>query len=147
MKKQLNAFISFGFIGLLIFGSYLISDFYEAFYGSKSIYWTPKKMMLSLDQTRDHFELWINDIMLQKRLDEGSLYALDEKGDQYRVVSKDIGIRLNNWQAHQSWLLKYAVISAFFSGISLALFLVGIIQIFQQQQTKNRTTGVPFQQW
>jgi hypothetical protein len=141
MKKQLNLFLSIGILGLFIFGSYLISDVYEVFYGNKNIWWTPKQMILPLDQTRDRFEIWINDQLFQKRLEDGSLSAVGADGNQYRVVSKDIGVRFNNWDSRQVEILKFALVRALITGTCFGFLLAGIIQLFQDRKTRSRLPG------
>jgi hypothetical protein len=141
MKKQLNLYLSIGILGIFIFGSYLAADVYEAFYGDKTIWWTHQEMMIPLDKARDHFEIWINGKLLQTRLDNGSLYAVGDDGERYRVVSKDIGVRLNNWNARQAEILKSALVHAFISGACLAFILAGIVQITRDRKARGRLPG------
>ncbi len=141
MKKQLKLYLYTGILGIFIFGSFFIGDIYEAFYADTSIWWTPREMMLPLEKTRDHFEIWVNGTILQTRLENGSLYAVGDDGNQYRLVSKDIGVRLNNWSARQAEILKFALVRAFFSGACLALILAGIVQISQERKAGDRLPG------
>jgi hypothetical protein len=128
MKKRLNPLLFIGLIGFFVFGSNLAANLYEVFYGNQSIWWTPKKMMLTLDETKDYFELWITGKIFQSRIEDGSLFLLDNEGNQFRVVSKDVGVRINNWQSRQVALLKYAVINACITGACLAFVFAVIIK-------------------
>ncbi len=141
MKKQLNLYLSFGILGFFVFGCMFIVDIYEAFYGNPSIWWTPREMMLPLEKTRNDFEIWINGKLLQTRLEEGSLSTVGGDGNQYQVVSKDIGVRVNNWHARQADILKFALFRAFFSGACLAFILAGIVQLFRERKTRSRLPG------
>jgi hypothetical protein len=141
MKKQLNIYLSIGILGCFVYGSYLIGDAYEAFYGEQTIWWTHHEMMLPLDKAKDQVEIWINGKLLQTRLDDGSLYAIGADGNQYRVVSKDVGVRVNNWHSRQTEILKFALVRAFITGACFAFILAGIIQIFREPKGRSRLPG------
>jgi hypothetical protein len=141
MKKQLNLYLSIGILGCFVFGSFLIGDIYEAFYSNQSIWWTHHEMKLPFDKTNDRFEIWINGQLLQTRLEDGSLFAVEADGNQYRVVSKDIGVRLNNWHSRQAEILKFALVRALITGACLAFILAGIAQIFQERKARDRLPG------
>ncbi len=141
MKKQLNLYLSTGILGFFVFGSMFIGDIYEAFYGNSSIWWTNQDMMLPLDKSKDRFELWINGQPLQTRLDNGSLFAVSADGNQYRLVSKDISVRLNNWHSRQAEILKSALVWAFITGASIAFILAGIGQLTLDRKIRSRLPG------
>jgi hypothetical protein len=141
MKKQLNLYLSIGILGCFVFGSFLIGDIYEAFYSNQSIWWTHQEMKLPLDKTKDCFEIWINGQLLQTRLEDGSLYAIGADGNQYRVVSKDIGVRVNNWNSRQAEILKFALVRALITGACLGFIFTGIVQFFQERKSRSRLTG------
>jgi len=63
-------------------------------------------MQLPIEDSKGKFELFISGKPLQKHLADGSLFVLDSKGEQYRVVSKDVTIRLNNWNKIKSSILE-----------------------------------------
>lgn len=123
-----------GLMGCFIFGTNLAINLIEAFYGNVNIWWTPKQMMRSLDETKNHFEIFISGQPLTAIIGKGDLAAIDRQGNQYRVVSKDVGVRLNNWPARQSSLLKFSIIHAFISGMCVALTGLGVWQMLQQRK-------------
>jgi hypothetical protein len=141
MKKQLNIYLSIGILGVFVFGSMFIGDIYEAFYGSASIWWTHQDMKLPLEKTKDQFEIWINGKLLQKRLEDRSLYVVDADGNQYPVVSKDVGVRINNWDSRQAEILKFALVRALITGICLGFLLAGIFEIFRDRKARSRLPG------
>ncbi len=141
MKNHFNLYLSIGILGFFVFGSFLIGDIYEAFYADQNIWWTNQDMMVPLDNAKDRVEIWINGVLLQKRLDEKALYAAGTDGNPYPLVSKDIGLRFNNWHSRQVDILKFALFRAFFTGASLAFILVGIVQIFQEKKPRSRLPG------
>jgi len=91
-------------------------------------------MHLPIEDSRDHFELFINGKPLQKHLANGSLFALDNNGEKYRVVSKDLTIRLNNWNKVKSSILANAIISGVAFGVVITVLVIGIIQVFAQKK-------------
>jgi hypothetical protein len=123
-----------GVLGLFIFGSNLATNVLESFYGNTDIWWTPKQMKRPLEETKNHFEIFISGQPLTAIMGEGGLAAMDGQGNQYRVSPRDIGVRLNNWPARQASLLKFSIIHAFLSGISLTLTGLGIWQVLQRRK-------------
>jgi len=133
MKRQsIPQMLWIGVLGCFIFGSNLASGLIEAFYGDADIWWTPQQMMLPLDETKNNFEIRVSGQSLAAMIDKGWLFAEDGQGNQYRVSPKDLGVRLNNWPARQASILKFSIIHAFFSGISLTLTGLGIWQVLQR---------------
>ena len=94
---KFNAWLLIGIIGISLFGSQFGIRYGRAVWGDPYIWWTPKTMALALNDTRQDFEIFLNDELLQNHLERGSLSAADLKGQSSRVVSDDITVRLNNW--------------------------------------------------
>lgn len=122
-----------GVLGIFIFGSYLAANVLEVFYGNADIWWTPKTMMRNLDETKNDFQMFISGRPLAGLIEKGALSALDDQGNSYQVAAKDVGVRLNNWPSRQTSLLKFALVHAFLTGVSLSLTGVGIGQVFRRR--------------
>lgn len=134
MKPGAKGFLIFGIIISSIFVSQFISDMMMVYRGNKNIFWTHREMMLSLDQAQKQCEVYLLRELMSCYIDEGVLYLKDGQGNYQKVISQDIGIRLNNWRKHKNLLLQKTVFSAFFSGVGLCLLLIGLYQQF-----KNKT--------
>jgi hypothetical protein len=74
--------------------------------------------------------VFVNDELLQSRIERGALLAIDPEGKTYPVVSKDVAVRLNNWHKTKASFLHAAVFSALLLGLSLMSLVVGAIQCF-----------------
>ena len=99
-------------------------------------------MQLPIEDSRDDFELFIRKKPLQKHLADGTLFALDNNGEQYRVVSKDITIRLNNWNKVRSSILGNAIISGVAFGIVTTVLVIGLIQVCRREKRfANKPAG------
>lgn len=127
--RRFNAWLLAGIIGVSLFGSQFGVYYGRAVWGSTDIYWTPKTMALPVNDTRQEFELFLNDELLQDHLERGSLSATDLNGQSSRVVPDDIVVRLNNWQKTKVSLLHGAVFMALLLGVSLMSVLLGVTQM------------------
>lgn len=127
-KRRINVYLFIGLIGVVTSGSMLFTHLYQAFWGDETIWWTPPKLRLRVEVTEDRFQMTIGGKALRKHLSEGTLFAVDPKGGQYRVVSSDVGIRVNNWDRVKGGILTGALASSFGFGLSLAFLIVGLVQ-------------------
>jgi len=134
MNKRINPLLWIGVIGMLTIGTSFVTDVYRAFWGEDRIWWTPQTLRLPIEETRNHFELYIGGQSLQKHLSEGTFFSVDKKGEQYRIVSKDISVRLNNWDKVKASILTNTTMSGFAFGVSVTLFMIGLIQVFVQKK-------------
>jgi hypothetical protein len=64
----------------------------------------------------------------------GTLFGVDPNGDQYRLVSKDIGVRLNRWDHVKASLLTIATASSVGFGVSFAFLIAGLIQVVRERE-------------
>jgi hypothetical protein len=126
-----------GLTGSLIFGTTFFDNVYQAFRGDQTIWWTPQTMRLPIEETKNNFEIYIGGTSLQKHFSDKTLFSVDKNGKQYPVVSKDITVRLNNWDKTQSSLLTNTTMSGFAFGVSIALLVVGVIQAFHQEKNSD----------
>jgi hypothetical protein len=129
-NKRINPILWIGLIGTLTIGTSFIADAYRAFWGDQSIWWTPLAMTLPVEETRDNFELYIGGKPLRKHLSDGTLFSVDNNGKQYSIVSKDITVRLNNWDKIKASILGHTTMSGFAFGVAITLLVIGLIQIF-----------------
>ena len=115
-----------GIIMSCVFVSILASDLINIYKGNKDIWWTPASMMLSLSDVKDKFEIYISGRPMADYIENGALLAEDKEGKQYKVVSRDMGFRVNNWDKQKLSILEKALFSAFGAGIGIALLIVGV---------------------
>jgi len=133
-RPTINPLVFVGLIGIFTIGSNFAIQLYRAYLGNQDIWWTPRTMQLRIEETKDNFELYIGSKSLQKHLTEGSLLTLDDDGGQYRVVSKDVTVRLNNWHKIKSSILENAVITGVLFGIAITMLVIGILRIVGQKK-------------
>jgi hypothetical protein len=129
-SRRINPLLWIGLIGTLTIGTSYITDVYRAFWGDQSIWWTPQVMRLPVEDTRDNFELYIGGEPLRKHLSNSTLFAVDKNGKQYPIVSKDITVRLNNWDKIKASILRHTTMSGFAFGVVITLLVIGSIQVF-----------------
>jgi hypothetical protein len=134
MTRRINALLWIGIIGTLVIGTNFITDVYRAFRGDHGIWWTPQAMRLPIEETKDNFELYIGGEPLRNYLSNGTLFSVDKNGTQYPVVSKDITVRLNNWDKVRASVLTHSTMSGFAFGVAVTLFVIGLIQVFQHRK-------------
>jgi hypothetical protein len=136
--KSINPLLLIGLIGVFTIGSSFFVDIYGAFFGNKDIYWTPQSMKFPIEDANNDFQVYISEKLLQKHLAENTLFAIDNNGVQYPVVTKDVSVRLNNWNKARSRILTTAIFNGFAFGITLTLFITGIIQtVAKKRKEKN----------
>ena len=135
MNKRISPLLWIGLIGMLTIGTSFVTDVYRAFWGEDRIWWTPQAMSLPIEETRNQFELYIAGEPLRKHLSEGTLFSADKKGEQYRVVPKDISVRLNNWDKVKASILTHTTISGFGFGVSITLLVIGLIQVLAKKRS------------
>jgi hypothetical protein len=138
--RKINSLVWVGLLGTFIIGSSLFTDVYRAFRAEQNIWWTPQTMRLTPEETRDHIELYIGGKLLQKHLSDGTLFSVDKNGEQYRLVSKDVSARMNNWNKMKASLLANTTASGFLFGVSLTLLITGLIQVFQKKNASRSAT-------
>ena len=126
---KINAWLIFGIIGASLFGSQFVIHYYRAVWGNAEMWWTPKPVALSINDTRNDFELFLNDELLQDHIKRGSLSATDRNGQSMPVAADDIVVRLNNWHKMKASFLHTAVYMALLLGASLMSLAIGIVQM------------------
>ena len=133
-RPRINPLVFMGLIGMFTIGTNFAWQLYRAFWSNQDIWWTPQTMQLSIENSKNNFELFISGKSLQKHLTDESLFALDNNGEQYHVVSNDLTIRLNNWNKVKSSILTNAIISGVAFGIIITVLAIGLIQVFGQKK-------------
>jgi len=137
MNKNSNTLVWIGLIGMLTTGTNFGISVYRAFHEDTGIWWTHHSMKLPIEQTGNSFEIYIGGKLLSKHVSEGTLLCVDKNGEQYRVVSGDIGVRLNNREKNSVSILTHGIFGAFFSGISITLLITGLIQVFARKKKQS----------
>jgi hypothetical protein len=133
-KKKINLLLWIGAIGMLTIGTSFSTDVYRAFWGEDRIWWTPQALRLPIEETRNDFELYIAGESLRKHLAEGTLFSVGKNGEQYRIVPKDISVRLNNWDKVKASILTNTTVSGFAFGVSVTLLVIGLIQVLARKK-------------
>ena len=134
MNKKFNAFLWIGLLGALTVGTGFITDIWRVSRGDTGIWWTHKDRGLSLEETKNNFEVYICGKRLQEHLSEEALLVAGNNGEQHRIVAGDISVRMNNWEKTRTSVLAKTSISGFVFGIAIALLLIGLFQAFTRKQ-------------
>jgi hypothetical protein len=137
MQKRVNSLLIVGIIGTVVLGFHFGVQYGRAMWGNSHIWWTPKAMAVSLDETRQYFELFLSDELLQDHLKRRSLSATERDGKTYQVVPEDIKIRLNNWYRVKASFLNSAVFSAFVLGISVTCLIMGLARLRMRRESNS----------
>lgn len=132
--RRINAYLFIGLMGLFTSGSMLFTHLYQVFWGNEDIWWTLAQLRLTVEETRDRFQMTIGGKSLRKHLADGTLSAVELNGNPYRVVSRDVGVRVNNWDRVKGSILTGALFSSFGFGMSLAFLIVGLVQRVRERK-------------
>jgi hypothetical protein len=143
MKKKINVLLFIGIIGTAIFAPQFAAKYGQAIWGNKDIWWTPNALALPLHETKQEIGLFLSNELLQDHIKRGSLYAKDSQGKSYQVASKDIKIRLNNWNKVKASLLHVAVFLAFMSGVSITCLILGVAQFIIRRKEIHEQAAPP----
>lgn len=135
--KAINPLLLIGFIGIFTIGSQFFVHIYSAFYDKKDIYWTHQSYKLPIEKTENSFQVYISGKRLQKHLAENTLFAEDANGSRYPVVSKDVTARINTWYQVKSRRLALAVLTGFAFGITMTLFVTGLVQMLIRKRRRD----------
>jgi len=134
-KTKLNALLIIGIIGVFTIGINFVIQIYRVFGSNQDIWWTATTMPLTIDKTKESFELSINGKTIQKHLADGTLLALNDEGNQQSVVSGDISVRLNNWNKVKASILINALFSGVLFGAGITMFIIGLIQLLNRRSS------------
>ena len=134
-KTKLNALLIIGIIGVFTIGINFVIQIYRVFGSNQDIWWTATTMPLTIDKTKESFELSINGKTIQKHLADGTLLALNDEGNQQSVVSGDISVRLNNWNKVKASILTNALFSSVLFGASITMLIIGLIQLLNRRSS------------
>lgn len=137
MKGKINALFLIGVIGTVVFGFHFGLQYGRAVWGNSDIWWTPMSMAMSLHETRQTFNLFLGDELLQDHLARSSLSATDSKGRSYPIVADDIKVRINNWYKIKASFLHFAVFTGILLGGSIACLIMGTIELFTKRKNTN----------
>lgn len=142
-KPRFNPLLFMGLIGIFTIGSHFGVQLYRAFGQDRDIWWTPRSRALAFEEATHHFRLFISGKLIQDHIAEKGLFALDDRGQQYPVVTRDLTVRLNNWKTVQASILANMLITSFSFGIVITVLVIGLIQVFSRRRAaKPPTSGV-----
>lgn len=135
MKRMiLNPLLMIGMIGIFTVGTNFGVQLYRVFYGNQGIWWTAKTMPLSIDETKNSFELFITNKSLYSHISDGTLLVLSDNGHYNAVLSSDITARINNWNQVKSSILTNSLLSCFFFSVSFTMLIIGIFQVLGKKR-------------
>lgn len=144
MKKfQWNVFVLIGVLGIFIGGSLFAVHLVRAFAGDRNIWWTNQNILLSLEESRDVFDLQHNGKSLQQLLSEGNLLIKEPEKTARVLTVSDWKVRVNNWHRVQASILAISLFPCALFCIGLTLFVVGIIQGLQSKTDKIPSMAEP----
>ena len=125
------AFFIIGIIAFFVFGASYITNAFQPV----DIWWTPREMMLSIDECSEDVEIFIMDELLSKRLEAGQL-QLREGNNVFSLTKGDIGIRRNNYYRVVASKSNTAAVdlAVAFGGLLLVIF--GVIPWFTGKLTE-----------
>ena len=142
-QMKLNALLLIGIIGTLTVGTTFSIYVYRAFWGNPNIYWTARTMPLTIGETKNSFELFINKKSLHDHLSDGTLQAVLENGGQRSLVPSDITVRINNWHKVKASILAHSLVPCFLFSASFTMLIIGIIQIFLREKNRDSQQASP----
>lgn len=140
---QTNPLVWIGLVGVLTIGTGFFIELHQAFRGDQNIWWTHRDKGLPIEQTKDAFELYVAGILLQKRLEGRDLFLMDDEGITHPVLSRDISVRLNNWEGRKASLLSQTTVSGFFFGAAVALLIVGLFLGIGERKKTDAEDNAP----
>jgi hypothetical protein len=133
-RPRINPLVFMGIIGLFTIGTSFGLQLYRAYGTERDIWWTAVTMPLSVEETEDDFRLSIAGKPLREHLAEGSLFALDSEGEEYRVVSEDVKVRVNNWNKVKSSILESAVATGVALGAVITVLVIGLVEVYRKRK-------------
>lgn len=134
MKRNINSFLSIGLIVTFTLGSAFLVNIININASDNNIYWTHPQQKLKYSESKNYFELYINDKNLTEYLDDNSL-ALVQKDEKYiSVLQNNITIRINNWYKEKSELLNTTVYLGIGLGAALTLLIIGIYKFVNERK-------------
>ena len=134
MQRNINPVLLVGIIGVCVLGPLFAAQFGRAVWGNRDIWWTPKTLALSLDETQADFQVFVSDAPLQDLVAQGALTTTDSSGKRHQVVAQEISVRLNNWHKVKATFLYSAIFSAFMLGLAVTCLMLGLVQVFAERK-------------
>jgi hypothetical protein len=136
-RKTVHPFLLAGLIGICTIGTGFTVQLYRAYGGNDAVWWTPVSMKRPFKESRNRFRLYLSGQPLSKHLEQGTLWAKDDQGERYRVVEKDLSVRLNHWPEVKASILSGAIVNGVLFGAALTLFAIGLAQVLGRSKTAD----------
>lgn len=143
MTRGINHLLWIGLVGTLTIGSSYIAKVYSAFRGEQDIWWTPQSMRVPFEDTKSSFELYLAGQPLRKHLADGTLFAVDRNGQQFRVASEDITARMNNWDKTKASFLTHTTITGVAFGVTVTILGLGLGQVIARRRESGPSAAQP----
>ena len=132
MKRRINGLTIIGIVMVCVFLGHLLTKLLER----GDIWWTPKELALSLEESKDRVRVYLRGEPIEDRLRDGSLYIEDGEGRR-EVTQADVGIRLNNWDRQRASLYGGAIIDAAALTAGLMFLIFGALVLPAMQRKEN----------
>ncbi len=139
MKKWFNPVTLIGLFVVAMGLVQLVPKFFEP----RDIWWTPRSMALSLQDSRDRVEVFVADKLLRDRVADRSLHLVAEDGTARPVQADDIRLRLNNWDARRADLYWQAMFSAAYLALGVAMLVVGLFFVPKERRSEPPPASAP----
>ncbi len=140
-QPRVNPLVLMGLIGVFTIGSNFAVQVYRAYWGNQGNWWTPRTKSLSLEESRDVVRLSISGKRLQEHLEDGSLFARDDEGNSYRVVARDVSVRVNNWHKVKASILTNALVTGVAFGVVMTVLVIGLVQVIRRRGAADGSEG------
>lgn len=135
MDKRAMSLLLIGIVGVCVLGSQFAIHLYRAYGGRKDIWWTPREMALSLEESTDDFRLLVDGEPLQDRMADKKL-LIETGGKTRTLTAEDIRVRLNNWQRTRARFLLSATVTGVMLGAALTCLALGVILALRKPDKK-----------
>ena len=89
----------------------------------KDIWWTPRPMLVPLEQGQDRVEIYVRGKPLGPLIEAGQLRLTDERGASV-LTTGEVGLRFNNWDRVRADHLLMSLTSAAACGAMVTLFIL-----------------------
>ena len=121
-KRKVNAFLILGIIMLAVSISYLL----EVMLQPDNIWWTPASMELTLDETKDRVEVYVDGRIIQDVVKDQHLWVA--KGQKIQPVKvEDVGIRLNNWSRVRAQQVPRVIYLSVIFALGVVFLIAGVL--------------------
>ncbi len=138
MKGLRNGMLIAGMIIFFVYGSHLLTFAMQP----DDIWWTPRELMLSLDESRDRVEVFVGDEMLRSLVADGKIFLATDDG-MTALGQNDIGFRLNNWDRVRAGRIWDVALNSAIAAVGFALLVGGLVLVFMIPRKEKEQAELP----